>query len=104
MTELPHTVALVLNWRLPDVTLQCLRDLRTCGCAGLDVLVIDNGSGDGSAERFEREAEGAAVLALEQNIGYCAAINRGIAWARERGAELVLFLNNDMRLPPGFLR
>lgn len=102
MNPKPRTAAIVLNWRLADVTLECLADLRACGYP-LECLVIDNGSGDGSAERFDREAEGAEVLALAENLGYCAAVNRGVAWARERGVELVLFVNNDMRLPVGFL-
>lgn len=96
--------ALVLNWRLPDVTLQCLSDLAACGYPALDVLVMDNGSGDGSAERLEDGAHGAEVLAFEHNLGYCAAMNRGLMWAKERGAELVLFVNNDVRLPEAFLQ
>jgi GT2 family glycosyltransferase len=99
----PRTAALVLNWRLPEVTLQCLRDLAACDYPALDVLVMDNGSGDGSAERFAREAKGAALLAFDKNLGYCAAMNKGLAWARERGAELVLFVNNDLRAPRDFL-
>ena len=102
-TTAPRVAALVLNWRLPDVTLQCVADLVACGYPALDVLVMDNGSGDGSAERLQSEAEGAEVRAFDENLGYCAAMNRGLMWAAERGAEQVLFVNNDVRLPEGFL-
>ncbi len=99
----PRVAALVLNWRLPDVTLQCLADLRSSGGPDLDILVMDNGSGDGSVERLEAGMNGTELMAFPENLGYCAAMNRGIAWAREHGADLVLFVNNDMRLPEGFL-
>jgi len=102
-SQSPRVAALVLNWRLVDVTLQCLDDLARCGYPALDVLVMDNGSGDGSAERLEQAGAATEVMAFPENIGYCAAMNRGFLWARERGAELVLFLNNDVRLPEGFL-
>lgn len=102
-TDSPRVAALVLNWRLTDVTLQCLEDLAQCGYPALEVLVMDNGSGDGSAERLQNEAAAAEVTAFPENIGYCAAMNRGFLWARERGAEFVLFVNNDVRLPAGFL-
>ena len=93
----------MLNWRLADVTLQCLADLQACGYPDLECLVIDNGSGDGSADKLRAAPSGAEVMALPENVGYCAAVNRGIAWARERGFELVLFVNNDVRMPAGFL-
>jgi GT2 family glycosyltransferase len=97
--------ALVLNWRLCDATLRVLDDLQE-HAPGTDVVVMDNGSDDGSAERLaaalasrpDRE-----LLAFERNLGYCAAMNRGLERARDRGASFALFLNNDVRLPPGFL-
>ena len=105
MVDRPKVAALVLNWRLPDDTLQVAADLRACVYDGaLRTLLIDNGSGDGSAEKLQAvEGDAIEVLALEQNVGYCAAINRGLAWASEHGADHVLLLNNDVRLPPDFL-
>jgi GT2 family glycosyltransferase len=97
-----RVAALLLNWRQVEATLRCLADLIACGHRGLEVLVMDNGSGDGSAERLRVEAS-AEVLAFDENLGYCEAMNRGIAWAAERGVEQVLLVNNDMRLPQGFL-
>ncbi len=102
----PVVAALVLNWRLPGATLQVLEDLERCGYESLRVLLIDNGSGDDSAERLRAAAGASAcaeLLALDDNIGYCAAVNRGIVWAEGIEADYVLFLNNDVRLPEGFL-
>lgn len=102
-----EVVAIVLNFRLAEDTLRVVEDLRSCGVEDLHVLVLDNGSGDGSAERLRVALEGRdrhELLAFAENLGYCAAMNRGIARARELGADSVLFLNNDVRLPAGFLK
>lgn len=103
----PRIAALILNWRQPDLTLQCLADLLATQHPGLHVLVMDNGSGDGSAEQL-RSALGALGTACEfaafaQNLGFATAMNRGIDWAKEQQAEFVLVLNNDLRLPKDFL-
>ncbi|MCA8942279.1 MAG: glycosyltransferase family 2 protein [Planctomycetes bacterium] len=106
MADRPRLVALVLNWRLPTETLRVLEDLRALEQPGLHTLLIDNGSGDDSAQRLQVAAEfdpNTDCLVFERNLGYCAALNRGIAWAAERGAEFVLFLNNDVRIPAGSL-
>ena len=80
------------------------KDLRACGHALLRVLLIDNGSGDGSAQRLRLAVgDDAEVMAFDHNLGYCAAMNRSLDWAEGQGIEHVLFLNNDVRLPPGFL-
>jgi hypothetical protein len=104
VVEHPLVAAVVLNWRLPEAALTCAQDLAGCGYGPLEVLLVDNGSGDGSADRLLQGAgNGVEVQALDHNEGYCKAINRGLSWARAKGAEFVLLLNNDIRLPEGFL-
>jgi GT2 family glycosyltransferase len=106
VAESPKVIALVLNWRLVGPTLQVLADLLASGFHGLHTVLADNGSGDGSAERLAGAIEGredVEVLAIEENLGYCAAINLGLERARARDAPYVCILNNDVRLPPGFL-
>ena len=101
----PEVVAIVPNWRLVDSKLQVLEDLGKVDYPELFAVAIDNGSGDGSAQRLREMATASVeVVAFEDNLGYCIAMNRGIDRAVERGAPYVLFLNNDVRLPPGFLR
>jgi GT2 family glycosyltransferase len=100
----PLVAAVIVNYRLPQLTVECYRDLRACGYAPLRALLIDNAATSESTAALEAALEGDdAVLAFADNLGYCAAVNRGIGWAESVGAEYVLLLNNDMRLPPGFL-
>ena len=51
----PLVAVVVLNWNGRDDTLACLRSLRRAEAAELRVLVVDNGSSDGSVEAIGRE-------------------------------------------------
>jgi GT2 family glycosyltransferase len=103
----PRVTAIVLNFRLPAATLRVVEDLRACGSEDLSWIVVENGSGDGSAARLAAALTGdpRTLLRIEaQNLGYCGGVNLGLRLARERGAEYALLLNNDCRVPPGFLK
>jgi len=67
-----------------------------------EIIVVDNGSKDGSAE-FVRETFGdrVKVLALPQNLGFGGGSNAGFAEARN---DVVVLLNSDMRVEPDFLQ
>jgi GT2 family glycosyltransferase len=62
------------------------------------IIVIDNGSTDGSGDVAERA--GAHVIRLDRNIGFAAAVNRGIAAA---GCDWLAILNNDLTLDTAWL-
>lgn len=63
-------------------------------------LVVDNGSTDGTVAYLERQWPDVGVLALPQNVGFAAAVNRGIAATT---GEYVALLNNDIELDPHWL-
>ncbi len=104
------TVGILLNWRQPQLTCDCLQDLAADWPEDFELLIIDNGSADGSCERLgevvlchARSGLPVHLMALPENLGFAGGMNRGIRWARDRGAAYVLVLNNDLRLPAGFL-
>ena len=82
----------VLNWQTPDLTLRCVRALLDDGVPAERLVVVDNGSRDDSAERFERELPGCRVLRLPENVGYARAANAG---ARDLRGDAYLVMNND---------
>jgi hypothetical protein len=90
----PGTSAVIPTWNRAAELERCLDSLS--GFA--EVIVVDNGSTDGAGERA-REG-GARVLRFEENRGFAAAVNAGIAAA---AGEWVAVLNNDVVLEPGWL-
>lgn len=91
--------AIVVNYRRPDLTLACLRSL-TAALTAVDgeteLLVIDNGSGEGSVDRLERDG-GVEVLELAENVGFAAAMQLGLERSRGRW---IFMLNNDTTVEP----
>ena len=70
----------------------CLDSLMTQTVSDFEILVVDNGSGDGSRETVEREYPGVRVIALEDNTGFCHAVNVGI---QATDTPYIILLNND---------
>jgi GT2 family glycosyltransferase len=89
----------VVNYRGTDDTCTALGELRelTWPRELLEVIVVDNASGDGGVERIEKEFPEARVLALDQNRGFAAGCNAG---AQAATGEYIAFLNNDARPDP----
>jgi GT2 family glycosyltransferase len=79
---------------------RCLASLVAQRRPAEQVVVVDNGSRDGSAAMAAERFPQFERLELPRNLGYCRANNLGLA--RSRG-ELILFLNADVELAPDFL-
>jgi hypothetical protein len=101
---MPHVVVVVLNWRGYDDTAACLISLRACDWPRTTVLLVDNGSPDGSGERLHRDFPDVPYLQTGENLGYTGGNNRGFAWALAHGADHVVVLNNDTEVEPDCIR
>jgi len=66
----------------------------------LEVIVVDNGSSDGTADWLRAEWPAVHVVSIPRNVGVAAALNRGVAAAR---GEYVALLNNDLELATDWL-
>jgi GT2 family glycosyltransferase len=93
-------VAVVLNWNLAAETRTCVERLLASDYPNLRVIVVDNGSTDGSVDFLRSQFPDVEVLALPKNRGYAAGNNVGITHALSLGAEWVLLVNNDAVLAP----
>lgn len=95
MSDPASVVAVVPSWNSADLLPRCLESLAAQS-APVEVLVVDNGSGDGTLAYLERE--GVRHISLPQNVGFSAAVNLG---AQHAGAAAILSLNADTVLEPG---
>ncbi len=94
--DVARTVAVVIpSWNSARLLPRCVGSLRDQG-VGVELMVVDNGSGDGSVAYLERE--GVAHLALPRNTGFAAAVNLGVSRTE---AAAILVLNADTELEPG---
>ena len=92
--------AIVLNWNGREDTLRCLESLRAVEDPPVRVVVVDNGSEDGSPEAVRAAAPWADLIETGENLGYAGGTNVGIRHALEQGAEWVVLVNNDARVEP----
>jgi len=95
---------LVLNWNNWKDTNECLASLQGLDYDNWKVIVLDNGSTDGSVECIRRHFPEVEVMELGENLGFAKGNNAGIRLALERGAEYVWLLNNDTTVDPNALR
>ena len=65
------------------------------------LILVDNGSTDGSRELVEDKYPDVQIIALEQNQGFCRAVNLGVEASE---TTYVILLNNDTRVEKGFVR
>ena len=65
-----------------------------------EVIVVDNGSSDGTVEFLQQQFPAVRILAFATNLGFGGGSNAGFREARN---DIVVLLNNDMRVEPDFL-
>lgn len=96
----PETVIVVVNWQRPADTRLCIESILAQGYSGVQVVIVDNGSQDGSYNFLKQaflEYKEILIhlLALPNNLGFAGGYNFGISHARSIGAQNIVILNND---------
>ena len=104
--ERPSTLAasvVIPNWNGRDLLEKYLPSVveAMSGNPANEVIVIDNGSADGSAEFVRTHFPSVRLLALDRNLGFGGGSNAGFRSAKN---DIVVLLNSDMRVEPGFLQ
>jgi GT2 family glycosyltransferase len=94
---------IVLNWNNCPDTLKCLDSLAQVQEPPFRVVVVDNGSDDGSEAHIRARFPNVTLLQTGQNLGYAGGNNVGIRYALDRGADYVGIFNNDVTVAPDAL-
>ncbi|MFT4541364.1 MAG: GT2 family glycosyltransferase [Planctomycetota bacterium] len=89
---------IVVSYNVRELLDECLSSIPLS--EQVEAIVVDNASSDDSAELVRAKHPGCVLLALEANMGFSVAVNRGVARAH---GELILLLNPDASLPNGSL-
>ncbi len=97
----PTLISVVaVNWNRRELLRRCLDSLQSQQGVRFEVIVVDNGSTDGSAEMVENEFPSVRLIRNHENRGFCAANNQGIGAA---AGDFIALLNNDAEARPGWL-
>ncbi len=99
----PSVAIIVLNWNGRELILQCLRSLEQLRYGNYAIVVVDNGSQDGSVEAIKAQFPQVQVLPLPENLGNARGFNAGMEVGLKANPHWILFLNNDTEVAPDLL-
>jgi len=91
----PKIFVVILNWNSADFTIECIKSLRQIEYPSYEIILVDNGSTDGSDEVVSATFPDIAYIRTVENKGFSGANNLGINYALEHGADYIWLLNND---------
>lgn len=91
-----RVTAIVLNWNGADRTASCVQALRSADTVPDSIIVVDNGSTDGSVAELRAQLPSAcSLIENRRNLGYAGGMQQGLDHAMQEGADFFWFLNND---------
>jgi GT2 family glycosyltransferase len=93
---------IIVSWKVKELLKNCLISVfHNPGQVPLEVIVVDNNSGDGSVEMIEKEFPQVRLIENRENMGFGRACNQGIRIAR---GEYLFILNPDTLVKPNTLQ
>lgn len=96
----PRVAVIVLNWNGQHLLGRCLGALQAQTCRDAEVVLVDNGSTDGSVAFVRQHFPQVRLIVNSENLGFAAANNQAI---RATDSEFVALLNNDTEPAPDWL-
>lgn len=99
----PLVYIIVLNWNGHQDTLRCVDSLEQQVYANRRILLVDNGSIDGSVNVLKGLGDRVSLIENPENLGYAGGNNRAMREAFRQGADYVWLFNNDAVAEPDAL-
>lgn len=103
MTQQPEVNIIVLNYNSRDDTLDCLRSLQHLTYLRTHIILVDNGSTDGTVPLVRACHPQVEIIETGENLGFTGGNNVGIQRAMRNGADYIMLLNNDTIVAPDML-
>jgi GT2 family glycosyltransferase len=91
----PKVFVLILSYNGKRWLEECLPSVLAMDYPNFEIVVIDNGSSDGTEEYLQIKFPQVEITRINQNIGYARGFDAGLEFAAARGAEFFLVMNND---------
>jgi len=91
----PLVYIITVNWNRKLDTLECLSSLSELDYSNFRILVLDNGSQDGSPQSIKQKFPNIEQINNPRNLGFSAGFNVGIRAALQAGADYIFIINND---------
>lgn len=101
MAHTPTVSVVIVNWNGRPLLGPCLDALQRQTWPDFEIVLVDNGSTDGSCEWIAAHYPTVRLVRNERNLGFAEGNNRGFAAAR---GEFLVLVNNDTEAEPGFLQ
>src|SRR3989344_5075483 len=103
MSSQPLVSIIIINWNGGEIFRKCLKSLISIDYPRWELIVVDNGSSDGSVTlplKLKIRNEKLRVVKNKINLGFAEANNQGFKLAQ---GKYILLLNNDTKVEPDFL-
>ena len=94
---------IIPTWNGKDRLGTCL-DSLTSQSLKADIVVVDNGSTDGTGEYLGRKHPEARILTNRRNLGFAGGVNTGLRWAQNNDYAYAALLNNDATVSDDWLK
>jgi GT2 family glycosyltransferase len=96
---------IIVNWNGKELLKTCLDSLETQTFRDFKVVLVDNGSNDGSVEFVRENYPQVEIITLDKNYGFARGNNIGIEEAlKDRDVRYVALLNNDTKVDKNWLQ
>jgi GT2 family glycosyltransferase len=86
---------IILNWNGKEDTIECLNSVLRMNYPNYEVVVVDNGSIDGSVGAIRKTFPQVMIIANQKNLGFAGGNNVGIRYALDQDSDFIFLLNND---------
>lgn len=103
MTEKKNIFIVIAVFNRKSFTKDCLLSIKKQTYKNYQIVIVDDGSTDGTGEMLEEEFPEVFIIKGDGNLWWTAATNRGIKYSMSNGADYILTLNNDTLLAEDFL-